>query len=88
MVVYVFFLIGVMNHDVTSKTKTRENNWEVLKHACMFSITNLEIQQRVQLVLNDRQRFDQLLRVHGAHDSINTAPQTDKQSELATYSQS
>lgn len=30
----------------------------------------LEIQQSVQLVLNDGQRLNQLLRVHGAHHAI------------------
>lgn len=42
----------------------------------------LEVQQSVQLVLNDGQSFNQLLRVHGAHDSVNTARhrQTNNQS--------
>lgn len=39
----------------------------------MFHVPHLEIQQSVQLVLDDGQRFDQLLRGHGAHHAIDPA---------------
>lgn len=36
----------------------------------VHALPYLEIQQSVQLVLNDGQRLNQLLRVHGAHHAI------------------
>lgn len=39
--------------------------------------THLKVEQSVQLVLNNGQSFDQLLCIHGAHHSINTAQRTN-----------
>lgn len=39
--------------------------------------THLKVEQSIQLVLNNGQSFDQLLCIHGAHHSINTAQCTN-----------
>lgn len=41
------------------------------KLICIRHTQYLEIQQSIQLVLNNGQRLDQLLRAHGTHHSVN-----------------
>lgn len=55
------------------KSNERNRDWIEILHSftcksCVFnSDVYLEIQQCIQLVLNDGQSLNQLLRVHGAH---------------------
>lgn len=57
---------------VCADTSRKHKHTRVCKYTHTYA-QYLEVKQCIQLVLNDWQGFDQLLCVHSAHDSIDTA---------------
>lgn len=80
-IVWFFYLIRLSMHFKTLQTvsiyilmrKWTKHGWHRTRTYVAHKDTQyLEIQQSVQLVLDDGQRLDQLLCVHGAHHAVNT----------------